>query len=150
MAPDVLNGDVLGGLQLGNRVSAYRSADVVLNASVMVFDTEELDEAGAYNPATGEWIVPQSGYYSCVWRLTAFGPDTGAQLQLDTGAGYADVAESDVAEQSPSTVVVSFAYQTVKLTAGWKLRVRQGAAVNRTYKGGRFRTHFSAFMHSNG
>lgn len=104
----------------GVELSAPQAVGAGLSVPVL-FDVENVDNAGAYDPVTGAYTAPETGSYHVSGVL--FGPPTTfqAQVQIDLGPSKVyDAVSTPNASASIGVAVIDF---TVDLNAGQTLTV---------------------------
>ena len=93
--------------------------------------TEVLDTAGAFNPSTGVFTVPQDGLYAVAFNVAFATQSTRRMLQLEAGGGI--VARAEGAATGYSSLQV--AIDCLPLTAGQTILPRAYVAAAATIKG---------------
>ena len=93
--------------------------------------TEVLDTAGAFNPSTGVFTVPQDGLYTVAFNVAFATQSTRRMLQLEAGGSI--VARAEGAASGYSSLQI--AIDCLPLTAGQTILPRAYAAAAATIKG---------------
>lgn len=87
----------------------------------VLFDLENVDNAGAYDPVTGAYTAPETGSYHVSGVL--FGPVTTFQAQIQIDLGPAKVYDAVNAPNASASIGVAVIDFTVDLNAGQTLTI---------------------------
>lgn len=113
--------------------------------TIVIFDTEDRDEGADYNPTTGEWTVPSTGWYDLAATITFATPvETNyyaAQLFVG-GVRVAYLAQQRPGGGTPSIIVAGAL--PVHLTAGNVVTIRAQRGDAGDIAGGSALTYFTA------
>lgn len=90
-------------------------------SEAVLFDLENVDMGGAYDPLTGAYTAPENGAYHVSGVL--FGPPTTFQAQIQVDLGPGKVYDSFNTPNSSAAIGVAVIDYTVDLSAGQTITV---------------------------
>lgn len=100
---------------------AHRSTAQTLSAgtwTTVVFDTEDRDDGADYDPATGEWTVPETGWYIVGGSVQFAATSDGDRVATAIYANGIRIARLPLVAQGAAAIAVMSGSMPTHLTAG--------------------------------